>query len=404
MTQETLATPQESRPSRLRGLWDRLRGRSNPERLETEPDKAGYDDPPVQSPEAMNLKNLAINDSFNSDEILQEAQNLPKNFSKSDYPGFDFGKTYEDSFSFPSLKDAEQSLKMDNLGIKPVLRLEEPTPPPLPKTYKGYPISIPKEDENYVFMGNRDKLGSPSEVYNKWYPKNELIKNFSSDLGKTTMEQHALHNFPDEISSQMHNFQTPDLSNLSDTQLKSYLARLYQPIEGDREDLFKRLVDARTGGIDPKTGENIMMQAAEYDAIPKVQQGTLARMNRESSSQINSPQQPYPENWNPQANTRANRAWGAQNIANREAEMAQEQARVSGLGNAARGAQAAEALPGAAARAGNAAAGGYTGLSNFSARTLPIINLGLLGYGLYNQAKNNRENEKYKKMVEGNRI
>ena len=143
-------------------------------------------------------------------------------------------------------------------------------------------------------------------------------------------------------------------------------------------------------------------QLAQFKATESLKGAVQARLAKQ-----NSPQQPYPENWNPQANTSANRAWGAQNIANMEAEMAREQARISGLGAAARGAQgaqAAEALPGAAARAGSMASRFGEGLSNFSARALPIINLGLLGYGLYNQAKNNRENERHRKMVEGNRI
>ena len=141
---------------------------------------------------------------------------------------------------------------------------------------------------------------------------------------------------------------------------------------------------------------NLTNAKTNTDVLKEAAQARLARQN--------SLQQPYPQNWNPQANTRANRAWGAQNIANMEAEMAQEQARVSGLRTAARGAQAAETLPGAAARAGSMATKIGEGVSNFSARALPIINLGLLGYGLYNQAKNNRENERHRKMIEGNRI
>lgn len=138
---------------------------------------------------------------------------------------------------------------------------------------------------------------------------------------------------------------------------------------------------------DAKTNTDFLKEAAQ------------ARLSRQNPSQ-----QPYPQNWNPQANTRANRAWGAQNIANREAEIAQEQSRISGLEAAARGTQAAEALPGAAAREGSMATRFGERLSRFTARALPIINLGLLGYGLYNQAKNNRENERYRKMIEGNQI
>ena len=136
-----------------------------------------------------------------------------------------------------------------------------------------------------------------------------------------------------------------------------------------------------------------------------LKESAQARLSRQNSSQ-----QPYPQNWDPQANTRSNRVWGAQNTANLEAERAQAEARVSGLGTAARGAQSTEALPGAA-RASSMATRFKEGLSRFgegvsqfSARALPIINLGLLGYGLYNQAKNNRENERHRKMIEGNQI
>ena len=142
-----------------------------------------------------------------------------------------------------------------------------------------------------------------------------------------------------------------------------------------------------------KTNKDILNEAAQ------------ARLAKQNSSP-----QPYPQNWNPQANTRANRAWGAQNIANMEAERAQEQARFSDLETLARNAQAAEALPGAARSSSMATrfGGGLSrfgeGLSKFSAGVSPIINLGLLGYGFYNQAKNNRENERHRKMIEGNQI
>ena len=69
-----------------------------------------------------------------------------------------------------------------------------------------------------------------------------------------------------------------------------------------------------------------------------------------------------------------------------------------------------QALPGAARSSSMATrfGGGLSrfgeGLSKFSAGVLPIINLGLLGYGFYNQAKNNRENERHRKMIEGNQI
>lgn len=127
----------------------------------------------------------------------------------------------------------------------------------------------------------------------------------------------------------------------------------------------------------------------------KTHQDTLKESSRERLSRQNSPEQPYPDNWNPQANASANRSWGAQNLANRQAEIAQSGSNVAGLGG--RGVQAAEnTLPQAVARAG--------GVSSFASRALPVISLGLFASSLYSNAKANRENEQRKKMIEGNQI
>lgn len=257
-----------------------------------------------------------------------------------------------------------------------------PEAPPMPEMYKGFPISIPPEAENHVFMGNRDDFSTG------WYSKGEPIENFGDGLGATSMEMLANRvesdrHFPTEIGSPMHNFNTPDLSNMTDQELQTNLSKFYLPTSGTRPELFKRLVDAKE---DPA----IMQRAADNATLPKVQQGALARLSRQ-----NNQAEPYPDNWNSQANTNANRSWGAQNLANRQAEIAQSGSNVAGLGG--RGVQAAEnTLPQAVARAG--------GVSSFASRALPVISLGLFASSLYSNAKANRDNERQKKMIEGNQI
>lgn len=336
------------------------------------------------------------------DRLFKKNQYLdPQNLDKKDFP-------LDDTSNVNSVDSDQVLQEAQNIQSRP----------PMPKTYQGfyeYPIEPPAPNENYVFLGNRDRAGE-----GKWYPKTGNIEDFKDDLGKTTMNWIKKGDFsnwmevdqegrlipPKTFESLMHNQGLPGETFDSEKELQKVLLQHGQPLSGTREELFKRVMDAREGRIPgsyeiaAQRGEQSDKQLAEAleqaKTQERLQESAQARLSRQNSSQ-----QPYPENWNPQTNTRANRAWGAQNIANRRAEIAREQARISGIGTAARGAE------GAQARAGTAYAGlsnAYTGLSNFAARTLPIINLGILGYGLYNQARNNQENARYRKMVEGNRI
>lgn len=383
--------------------------------METEPDKLGYEDPPRIN-DATDLENLAINDSVNeplsnlyehmsdvssvnSDEILQEYRNLDTT------PPPMNGGVFEDGL---------------------------PPPPPQPETVPGiydYIIDPPEPDPNYVFVGNRDDMTA------KWYPKNFAIDRES--LGPTT--SNMLKN--DFVFDASHH--NKNIATFSDDQLEKEFENFgINPNLGSKKERLQNLIAQKE---DP-TGDSQQFAANrrnQLDAIDEYQDLMNSVDNIEGLQQIHSmykndpvfnlpikntlspeekglqglkeanqarlsgqnvPQQPYPDNWNPQTNTRANRAWGAQNIANREAEIAQNEGRVSGLGNVAREAQAVEALPGSASRDLSAAERAGKWLSKFAARSLPIINLGLLGYGLYNQSKNNRENAHYRKVVEGNRI
>ena len=375
MPQETLATPQDPRPSRLRGLWNRIRGRRDPERLETEPDKMGDEDPPGINA-AMDLENLAIN----SDEILQEDRNL------------------------------------------------DTTPPPIPEFVRGrynYTVDAPPKNDNYVFVNNRDDFDKAN-----WYKKGDPID--KAQIGQTTYDELEKNNLLNGgVWGDIHHNQ--QIATMNDDTLKqglidygiprnlskkesmqqlvykledpSGIEQSYAPARREYEQKMSSYLNRFKNAQNDLEANQIFMDMDKDQVLSQRLNPTpQERLKQAGLSRQNSPQQPYPENWNPQSNTKANRAWGAQNIANREAEIAQNEARVSGLGNVARKAQAAEALPGAASRVGNAAARAGVGLSNFAARALPIINLGLLGYSLYNQAKNNRENAQYRKMVEGNRI
>lgn len=368
-----------------RSLYDRLFKKNQNQPLDPlDRDKEEF---PIERPET-NLENYAINNSFNEEPLSM----------------------YDEMSDVSSVNSDQILQEAQDIQNRP----------PMPKTYQGiyeYPIEPPAPNKDYVFLGNRDRAGE-----GKWYPKTGNIEDFKDDLGETTtgwIKEGKFSNWmdldlegrpipPKTFESLIHNQGLPGETFDSEKELQKVLLQHGQPLSGTREELFKRVIDAREGRIPGsyevavQRGVQSDEQLAQAKATESLKEAAQARLSRQ-----NSLQQPYPQNWNPQSNTRANRAWGAQNIANMEAEMAQEQARVSGLRTAARGAQgaqAAEALPGAAARAGSMATRFGEGLSNFSARALPIINLGLLGYGLYKQAKNNRENERYRKMIEGNQI
>jgi hypothetical protein len=337
---QSLVTPGAPgyRPPR-RSLYDRLFKKNQNQPFDPlDPDKEEF---PIERQE-VNLENYAINNSFNeeplsiydemsdvssvnSDQILQEAQDIQNKFSPYNPPNADFLESDGDSFLFNPDSDTSFEFNLPNRLVRKLDR---------EKNLKDYPS----------------------------------LKDYYEEMERTKPP--------------------PFKENFS-----------YKNVE----DLENALKMDNLALKKPNPVLNLPNAKTITDDLNEAAQARLARQN--------SLQQPYPQNWNPQANTRANRAWGAQNIANMEAEMAQEQARISGLGTAARNAQAAEALPGAAARArsmftrfGEGVSKIGEGLSNFSARALPIINLGLLGYGLYNQAKNNRENERYRKMIEGNQI
>ena len=395
---QSLVTPGDPgyRPPRI-SLYDRLFKKNQNQPLDPlDRDKEEF---PVERPET-NLENYAINDSFNEKPLSMYDE-------MSDVSSVNSDQIPQEDYKIISRYGKD-------------FKVYPPGKPPMPKTYQGiyeYPIEPPDPNKDYVFLGNRDRAGE-----GKWYPKTGNIEDFKDDLGEIStdwIKEGKFSNWmdldkegrpipPKTFESLIHNQGLPKETFNSEKELQKVLLQHGQPLSGTREELFKRVIDAREARIPGsyevavQRGVQSDEQLAQFKATESLKEASQARLARQ-----NSPQQPYPENWNPQANTSANRAWGAQNIANMEAEMAQEQARISGLGTApraAQGAQAAEALPGAAARAGSMATRLGESLSNFSARALPIINLGLLGYGLYNQAKNNRENERHRKMIEGNQI
>jgi hypothetical protein len=116
--------------------------------------------------------------------------------------------------------------------------------PEIPECYEGktthykYPISIPEKSDKFVFVGNRNNMAA------NCYRIGAKIDKYAEELGNTTMSVFSNRN-PKIFQADDHNINLPDLSSCSDEALKGKLRALGLSEEGNRVDLFKRLVDAK---------------------------------------------------------------------------------------------------------------------------------------------------------------
>ena len=285
----------------------------------------------------------------------------------------------------------------------PVLNL----PPPMPETYRGrtgynYPVFAPPENENFVFMGNRDNMSG------NWYRKGDKID--PTKVGRTTFGHFGQDGV---FGDQHHNKNLPKDAFLSREDLQQKLQSYNLPSEGERSDLFKRIINTQESDLMPKIAAGEPLTEVEiadvvnrHEPVDLARAAELREMRRGAAVQ---PQEPFnqrltqsnanPRNWMPSNNNpmrldgsqvsnaeAANlRQWGSQNIANmQEAQAAAQRtgsvANPAGLGSIAEAAPAAEA--GIAAQA-----------PSFLARSMPLISLGLMANSLYSQSKANRENK-----------
>ena len=116
--------------------------------------------------------------------------------------------------------------------------------PEIPDCYEGaithykYPISAPERDDKFVCVGNRNDFSVG------WYRIGAKIDKYSEVLGSSTTNLFADRE-PKVFQADDHNTNLPDLSLASTEELKVQLRLFGLSEEGDRVDLFKRLVDAK---------------------------------------------------------------------------------------------------------------------------------------------------------------
>lgn len=280
-------------------------------------------------------------------------------------------------------------------------------PPAMPETYRGmtgynYPVFAPPANENFVFVGNRDNMSG------NWYRKGDKID--PAKVGRTTFGHFGQDGV---FGDQHHNKNLPKEAFLSREDLQQKLQSYNLPSEGERSDLFKRIINTQESDLMPKIADGEPLTEVEINDIVNrhkpVDLARAAELREMRKGATNQPQQPFnqrlaqsnanPKNWMPSnnnpmrldgsqvSNTEAAnlRQWGNQNIANmQEAQAAAQRigsvANPSGLGSIAEAAPAAEA--GIAAQS-----------PNFLARSMPLISLGLMANSLYAQSKANRENK-----------
>ena len=116
--------------------------------------------------------------------------------------------------------------------------------PEIPECYEGlnthykYPISAPEKDDKFVCIGNRQDFSVG------WYRIGAKIDKYSEVLGSSTTNLFADRE-PKVFQADDHNKNLPDLSLASTEELKVQLRAFGLSEEGNRVDLFKRLVDAK---------------------------------------------------------------------------------------------------------------------------------------------------------------
>jgi len=116
--------------------------------------------------------------------------------------------------------------------------------PKMPECYEGptthykYPIYAHEKSDKFVFVGNRDNMLA------NWYRIGAKVDKYEEALGNTTMSVFSDRN-PKVFQAEDHNINLPDLSSCSDDALRGKLRELGLSEEGNRVELFKRLVDAK---------------------------------------------------------------------------------------------------------------------------------------------------------------
>lgn len=310
----------------------------------------------------------------------------------------------------------------------PLLREQmEDLPPPIPETYRGphtgyrYTVQNPQPNPNYVWVGNRDTFSG------NWHKIGDPIT--PEAVGPTTYGYIS----DDQVfGPQHHNIASAAESGLSQEQLQEKLRNLNIPAEGERSELFKRLINVKespelvrrlaSGGrpTELDLADEIYRHqptTLEQAAHLRNLRGNVAAPGLEAAAQpsrsLFSRLNPY--NWRSQSNpisaggvpisnveATGARQWGAQNLANRAAAIESASrlgtgARPMGLSNIPGG--QANALAGAGAGAAAAGSSGMFGsAAGFASRALPIINLVMLAGMLAKQMGKNKEEQKQRAM------
>ena len=347
-------------------------------------------------------------------------------------------------------------LRPRGLGLKkpsPFLRLRQP--PPMPETYRGmntgypYVMQAPEQNPDYAFVGNRDNFSG------NWHRLGDPVT--EDAVGKTTYGHIGE---GQRFQPAHHNMNLPRESSLTEEQLRGKLNEYNLPTNGDRSSLFKRMINTKeSNDIMQKLGNGERPSELEMaDVINRHEPNELERYRemQESTRPVNNPPKKNLSGIDLQMHTLneyERQIQEAENIdrlnqiktsyendpilkksviskpSTQERLQEAHQLRQSRSGmdrgaipypataqdsrpfNANMGglSQATSALPGAvsegvSAGEGALAAEGAAGASSMSGMAWPLMNLGLMAYGMYSNSQANTENERTKKTIEGNQM
>ncbi|MEM8728209.1 MAG: hypothetical protein AAGE99_05895 [Chlamydiota bacterium] len=239
------------------------------------------------------------------------------------------------------------------------------------QTYQGNPVEAMPRDANgnWVWITNRDDGNTGS-----WQRVGEPIR--PDQIGEASYNGLTKGLGAETYAVDHHNFNQADITGLSDQGLNAKLGEYGLPVDGNRYERFRRLVNAKQDG-------DFMKHVANGNA-PTEQQMVGLNQNRPSPGQQaiypnsmrpgNAPPPPYPA---PPA--------GEEPQPGRQMGMGELQAE------------------GAAAE-GQAAQAGRMTLGTFASRAIPVISLGLMAKGIYDTNKARKEAKELQQQQEDMKV
>lgn len=378
-------------------------------------------------------RNIMKHLKLNNPDFLDKNDPLKKRFAE-------FSEYNKDGWAaFRNEMDPKaQERTLQSILSEPIAR---PPKPEIPKALRGpvtgsyYQLNAPPENDNYVYVGDRDSFEG------NWHRIGDPItKEAVGEKSQGLFANQRLEKF----QSKNHNANINPAAHFSDQALRKYLSDRGISGQGDRESLMRRYVNAveglgksqelqienlessredlgrhiqpvsdeilNQGVLDGKNARNADILNKEKVKLQQAHQLRNPGLRLEQNPSLLQQNNPNPVNQivpnNPvridgtqvsNAEAAGLRQWGEQNIANQSSALAQRNLLGTGanpmtISNLPGAARAGGAIEGAAAT--GAAETAATGAAGLMGRAMPVISLALLANSFMQNSNASQQMEK----------